>query len=85
MHHGEAMVIQGSRFRTKEETPDEWLLPRHHFAQTALAASVRAVRHLPETLLALFAPASAGLMRLLKLQPDRRPNTHLCVSLRVFA
>ncbi|MFN9037292.1 MAG: hypothetical protein ACK5YO_13410, partial [Planctomyces sp.] len=46
----------GSRFRTKEETPDEWLLPRHHFAQTALAASVRAVRHLPETLLALCSP-----------------------------
>ncbi|TWW08935.1 hypothetical protein E3A20_19340 [Planctomyces bekefii] len=23
MHHGEAMVIQGSSFRTKGETPDE--------------------------------------------------------------
>ena len=53
MHHGEAMVIQGSSFRTKGETPDESSLSRHHFAQTALAASVRAVRHLPETLLAL--------------------------------
>ncbi|MFN5973209.1 MAG: hypothetical protein ACK48U_02075 [Planctomyces sp.] len=50
-HHGEAMVIQGSSFRTKGETPDESSLSRHHFAQTALAASVRAVRHLPETLL----------------------------------
>ncbi|MEY3226582.1 MAG: hypothetical protein RLZZ536_1201, partial [Planctomycetota bacterium] len=48
-HHGEAMVIQGSSFRTKGETPDEKSVPRHHFAQTALAASVRAVRHLPET------------------------------------
>ncbi|MFN9041343.1 MAG: hypothetical protein ACK5YO_33950, partial [Planctomyces sp.] len=44
-------VIQGSSFRTKGETPDESSLSRHHFAQTALAASVRAVRHLPETLL----------------------------------
>ena len=68
MHHGEAMVIQGSSFRTKGETPDEASHPRHHFAQIALAASVRAVRHLPETLLALFAAASACLMRLLKLQ-----------------
>jgi len=50
-HHGEAMVIQGSSFRTKVEPPDESSLSRHHFAQTALAASVRAVRHLPETLL----------------------------------
>ncbi|MFO0224255.1 MAG: hypothetical protein ACK56E_13160, partial [Planctomyces sp.] len=40
MHHGEAMVIQGSSFRTKGETPDESSLPRHHSAQTALAASV---------------------------------------------
>jgi len=45
------MVIQGSSFRTKVEPPDESSLSRHHFAQTALAASVRAVRHLPETLL----------------------------------
>ena len=45
MRHGEAMVIQGSSFRTKGETPDEESLPRHHFPQTALAASVRAVRH----------------------------------------
>ncbi|MFN9047386.1 MAG: ATP-binding protein, partial [Planctomyces sp.] len=51
MHHGEAMVIQGSSFRTKGETPDESSLSRHHFAQTALAACARAVRHLPETLL----------------------------------
>ncbi|MFN7869498.1 MAG: ATP-binding protein [Planctomyces sp.] len=85
MHHGEAMVILGSSFRTQGETRDEESHPRLHVAQIELAASVRAVRHLPETLLALFAPASAGLMRLLKLQPDRRPNTHLCVSLRVFA
>ena len=49
-HHGEAMVIQGSSFRTKGETSDE-SLSRHHFAQTALAASVPAVGHLPETLL----------------------------------
>ncbi|MFN9294966.1 MAG: ATP-binding protein, partial [Planctomyces sp.] len=51
MLHGEAMVIQGSSFRTKGETSDEKSVPRHHFAQTALAASVRAVRRLPETLL----------------------------------
>jgi hypothetical protein len=36
----------------------QWLL-RHHFAQTALAASARAVRHLPETLLEHQAPTSA--------------------------
>ncbi|MFM7833702.1 MAG: hypothetical protein ACKPJD_18055, partial [Planctomycetaceae bacterium] len=40
MHHGEAMVIQGSSFRTKGETPDESSLPRQHFAQTVLAACV---------------------------------------------
>jgi hypothetical protein len=58
-HHGEAMVIQGSSFRTKGETPDESSLSRHHFAQTALAASVRAVRHLPETLLEYQTATSA--------------------------
>ena len=59
MHHGEAMVIQGSSFRTKVEPPDESSLSRHHFAQTALAASVRAVRHLPETLLEYQTATSA--------------------------
>jgi len=34
-------------------------LLRHHFAQTALAASARAVRHLPETLLEHQTPTSA--------------------------
>jgi hypothetical protein len=58
-HHGEAMVIQGSSFRTKVEPPDESSLSRHHFAQTALAASVRAVRHLPETLLEYQTATSA--------------------------
>jgi hypothetical protein len=32
----------------KARTPDEWLLPRHHVAETALAASLCAVRHLPD-------------------------------------
>ena len=64
MHHGEAMVIQGSSFRTKGEPPDEY-----HFHVITLLSQFwqRACRQAFTRDPAGFAAAAACLMRLLKL------------------